>query len=418
MKVTRKKICEFSIITVSALALSQVAQASDYYQTSAPITYKLSQPGSPMGLYPDQAPLNMGYQQPSHINAPVQSAEARPQQRQLPSFLQTQPNTAPAMAPTMRQGQQVAEWPQPVRPQTAPRPQTQAPSFDLSNIDETLYKHQKVGNPYTVLGKTYKPEHQPDYDRTGTASWYGDKFHGKLTANGETYDKNALTAAHKTLPLNSYVIVTNINTGKSLKLRLNDRGPFIGDRIIDLSEAAAKRLGIASEGLGEVRVQYAGPADPNESNVVAQLPAQPASQPVLTPVAPLTTPKAPELGEPGYQPLRDLPQPQAEPVALPQAFEPAPVAQPAPEFEPAPVFEQSSQAPITAPQVMVPNIMLPVPSVPRQSHVPIPEAYNPPAPGEEDITTLTIKGPIHLAGYKTVRTDEKVILAVHEDEKK
>ena len=93
------------------------------------------------------------------------------------------------------------------------------------------------------------------------ASWYGDKFHGKPTATGETFNKYDLTAAHKTLPLNSMVYVTNIETGKSLVVRLNDRGPFIGDRIIDLSEAAANALGTKGQGLNKVRVRYAGPAD-------------------------------------------------------------------------------------------------------------------------------------------------------------
>jgi len=108
---------------------------------------------------------------------------------------------------------------------------------------------------------TYTPRHNPDYDRVGEASWYGDTFHGKPTANGELYDKTAMTAAHKTLPLNSYVIVTHLETGKSLKIRLNDRGPFIDGRIIDLSEAAARELGIINAGLSRVRVRYAGPAD-------------------------------------------------------------------------------------------------------------------------------------------------------------
>ena len=120
--------------------------------------------------------------------------------------------------------------------------------------------HQKVGVPYKIKGRWYRPSHDPDYDRTGVASWYGPQFHGKLTANGELFDMNRLTAAHKTLPLPSLVRVTNVENGRSAVLRLNDRGPFAGDRIIDLSRAAAEKLGTRRQGLGRVRVEYLGPA--------------------------------------------------------------------------------------------------------------------------------------------------------------
>ena len=93
----------------------------------------------------------------------------------------------------------------------------------------------KVGNKYKVKGKFYYPKKDMFYNKTGIASWYGPKFHGKLTANGEIYNQNALTAAHKTLPLPSSVKVTNLKNNKSLILRINDRGPFVNNRIIDLS---------------------------------------------------------------------------------------------------------------------------------------------------------------------------------------
>lgn len=149
----------------------------------------------------------------------------------------------------------------PARPMPTPRTQD---SFDQASVDPDLYKHQRIGKRYTIMGKSYTPKHRPDYDVTGVASWYGDKFHGKPTATGETYDMHDLTAAHKTLPLNSMLYVTNVENGKTLMVRLNDRGPFIGDRIIDLSKASAQALGIT--GLGKVRVQYAGPADPMAAN--------------------------------------------------------------------------------------------------------------------------------------------------------
>ncbi|MGI9478966.1 MAG: septal ring lytic transglycosylase RlpA family protein [Hyphomicrobiaceae bacterium] len=120
--------------------------------------------------------------------------------------------------------------------------------------------YYKVGKPYTINGIRYTPRHQPSYDRVGVASWYGDKFHGRLTANGETYDMNAITAAHPTLPLPSLVRVTNMRTGRRLVVRVNDRGPYARNRIIDLSRRSAEILGLKRQGTGAVRVQYLGPA--------------------------------------------------------------------------------------------------------------------------------------------------------------
>jgi len=112
----------------------------------------------------------------------------------------------------------------------------------------------KIGNKYEVNGKFYYPKKDLFYSKSGIASWYGPKFHGKLTANGEIYNQNALTAAHKTLPLPSSVKVTNLENNKSVTLRINDRGPFVNDRIIDLSSKAADLLGLKQNGTGLVRV--------------------------------------------------------------------------------------------------------------------------------------------------------------------
>ncbi|MDH4570532.1 septal ring lytic transglycosylase RlpA family protein [Pseudomonas sp. BN414] len=115
-------------------------------------------------------------------------------------------------------------------------------------------------NPYTVLGKTYYPMNDARrYQAVGTASWYGTKFHGQATANGEAYDLYGMTAAHKTLPLPSYVRVTNLDNGRTVILRVNDRGPFYSDRIIDLSFAAAKKLGYAETGTARVKVEGIDP---------------------------------------------------------------------------------------------------------------------------------------------------------------
>ncbi len=113
----------------------------------------------------------------------------------------------------------------------------------------------KVGAPYTVAGRRYTPRIQPNYRAEGLASWYGPKFHGKPTANGEIFDQYALTAAHKTLPLPSKVRVTNLDNGRQLVVRVNDRGPFIGDRIIDLSRRSAQLLGVEKVGVAPVRLE-------------------------------------------------------------------------------------------------------------------------------------------------------------------
>lgn len=118
----------------------------------------------------------------------------------------------------------------------------------------------KVGAPYRVHGKLYVPRKNRHYVRRGTASWYGELFHGRRTANGEIYDMEALTAAHRTLPLPSYARVTNLRNGRSLVVRVNDRGPYANNRIIDLSWAVASLLRMRRAGTAPVRVEYLGPA--------------------------------------------------------------------------------------------------------------------------------------------------------------
>lgn len=117
-------------------------------------------------------------------------------------------------------------------------------------------KRVKVGKPYEVMGQSYVPKYEPEYVEQGLASWYGPGFHGKSTASGERYDQNEMTAAHRTLPLPSIVEVTLLKTGKKVKARVNDRGPFSKKRIIDLSEKTAKELGLVRYGVSEVKVEY------------------------------------------------------------------------------------------------------------------------------------------------------------------
>ena len=123
----------------------------------------------------------------------------------------------------------------------------------------------KVGKPYQVAGAWYYPQEDFAYDETGIASWYGPDFHAKLTANGETFDQNAVTAAHKTLQMPSIARVTNLENGRSIIVRINDRGPFVNGRILDLSRKSAQLLGMEGKGTAKVRVQIL----PEESRVLA-----------------------------------------------------------------------------------------------------------------------------------------------------
>lgn len=141
-----------------------------------------------------------------------------------------------------------------------------------NNSYDTNYKGSvKVGDPYTIKNKTYVPVIEDQYDQIGTASWYGDDFHCRKTANGESFNKNQLSAAHNTLPLPSVAKVTNLENGRSVNVVINDRGPFAHNRIIDLSEKAAIELGMRASGLATVRVQFL----PKESNeMMAKLPSK------------------------------------------------------------------------------------------------------------------------------------------------
>lgn len=115
---------------------------------------------------------------------------------------------------------------------------------------------RQIGKPYKIKGKWYTPKEEPGYDRSGQASWYGPNFHGRLTANGEIYDQYALTAAHPTFPLPSYARVTNLENGKSVVVRVNDRGPYHAGRVVDLSARASELLDYQRKGVARVRVQY------------------------------------------------------------------------------------------------------------------------------------------------------------------
>lgn len=218
-------------------------------------------------------------------------------------------------------------------------------TFMQNGLSSSLHATQNVGNPYTVMGKTYYPAHNPNYNEVGPVSWYGDRFHGKMTASGEIFDKNAMTAAHRTLPLGSLVTVTNLATGQSLTVRINDRGPFVGNGLIDLSEAAATALGFTAMGGGDVQVKYAGPAAPKQQ---------------------------------GYMPRLQQPRQHMQPQFQAQAPAPA--------------------------QMFMPEVVAP------HAPVAIPQSQAQMAQGQ---TTLTIKGPIHMASHKGTHAPARLIKAVN-----
>jgi len=177
----------------------------------------------------------------------------------------------------------------------------------------------RVGKPYTVAGRVYVPEEDANYREEGLASWYGDDFHGRLTANGEVFDMASLSAAHPTLPMPCYARVTNLSNGKSLIVRVNDRGPYHGNRLMDVSSRAAELLEFKGNGVARVRVEYVGRA-PLEGSDDRQLVATlrtgaPAPAPSLVRVA-SARPFVPEISLSG-RPIRgEVPLPEGRPYSL------------------------------------------------------------------------------------------------------
>lgn len=228
-----------------ALAMSMLVAGPALAQ--APIEYKSTSKATILRL--ESRPQVMSLSVASH--APV------------PSFS----NAAPAGALDLRPG--------------APKPTFGPTPLGASGTSVPMAAHKApsaavapfAGPPYEVAGRWYVPAHEPNYNEVGIASWYGPSFHGKASANGETFDENDLTAAHPTLPIPSLVRVTNLENGKIVVVRLNDRGPFVDDRIIDLSKAAGAALGMYAKGTAKVRVEYVGPAPASgggESPVTAE----------------------------------------------------------------------------------------------------------------------------------------------------
>ncbi|MCA6120337.1 septal ring lytic transglycosylase RlpA family protein [Bradyrhizobium sp. WSM 1704] len=177
----------------------------------------------------------------------------------------------------------------------------------------------RIGKPYVVAGRTYVPEEDVNYRAEGVASWYGNDFHGRLTANGEVFDMGALTAAHPTLPMPSYARVTNLSNGKSLVVRVNDRGPYHGNRLIDVSNKAAELLEFKGNGVARVRVEYVGRA-PLEGSDDRQLLATlrtgtPAPSPSMVRVASARS-FVPEMPSSAGRIRGDVPLPEGRPYSL------------------------------------------------------------------------------------------------------
>ncbi|MPZ59472.1 MAG: septal ring lytic transglycosylase RlpA family protein [Rhizobiales bacterium] len=177
----------------------------------------------------------------------------------------------------------------------------------------------RVGKPYVVAGRTYVPQESRHYRAEGLASWYGEDFHGRLTANGEVFDMHSISAAHPTLPIPSYVRVTNLRNSRSIVARVNDRGPYHGNRVIDVSARTAKLLGFRDHGIARVRVEYVGTASLSGSDdrkLVATLrengPAPAPSRVMLASAKPFV----PRADEPVRRSRGPTPVPQARPFAM------------------------------------------------------------------------------------------------------
>ncbi|MHA4837231.1 septal ring lytic transglycosylase RlpA family protein [Sphingopyxis sp. MSC1_008] len=182
-----------------------------------------------------------------------------------------------------------------------------APSSAVAGVADVPVK---IGDPYSVGGVTYTPADIPDYDDVGYASWYGDELAGRPTANGETFDPAGISAAHKTLPLPSYVEVTALDTGRTILVRVNDRGPMVSDRLIDLSRGAAEQLGL-TDSVAAVRVRRTNPPAAERAQLRS---GKPVRERIATPGSLLAILRSK---------AKALPVPKAATAATPVAAQPA-----------------------------------------------------------------------------------------------
>ncbi|BBK42934.1 hypothetical protein STVA_29540 [Allostella vacuolata] len=250
----------------------------------------------------------------------------------------------------------------------------------------------KIGNPYQIMGVWYYPKEEYDYRETGIASWYGSDFHGKSTANGETYDMNDLTAAHRTLPLPSIVRVTNLENGRSMTLRVNDRGPFARSRIIDISRRGAQLLGFERQGTAKVRVEimaaeseqlaqiYRG--SPTIGQALARTPSLPDPSAPPTAVAALPAASPPSVASSGGGGTGDV-------ISLP-GLAPLPASAPAPVAIAPQALPDTPPLAATAPTVTAMTIeQVPLPP-PAAAAVP---ARRPPPPLPPALAAVVAEAP-------------------------
>jgi rare lipoprotein A len=311
----------------ATLAISAVPQP--LHAQAAP-ALRFDTPSNPVSAAP-AAPVRPRYTRidPDHVAAPPRATGTVPAATAGPAA-PGRPEVRPAVTGTG------AAAVSPSRPATAsPAPVSSAPDAPSAPTATPLAAAppvspvrpldvapwQKIGAPYTVSGTMFIPSHEPDYDETGVASWYGEDFHGRATANGEIFDMGVATAAHPTLPIPSLVEVTNLDNGRSIVVRVNDRGPFAGGRLIDLSARAAELLGYRSEGTARVRVRYVGPADPTPLVTAGTLTPLPGSRPRRQILAGTAAPTERPAASPGRTPAGAL--------RTPASAVPAPAAAPA-----------------------------------------------------------------------------------------
>jgi rare lipoprotein A len=207
--------------------------------------------------------------------------------------------------------------------------------------------YYKIGQPYEIDGVTYTPAEDYNYDETGIASWYGPDFHGKITANGELYDMNQVTAAHKTLPMPCLVRVTNLDNGRTIVVRVNDRGPYARGRVLDMSRRGAQLLGYEKTGTAKVRVQIMA----KESMILAQAAKQGQMSVDIAGLDPDQAPPLPE-GTPGYTragPIFNAPLAQQQ-LPPPQQYAQPQFAQPQ--------YPQPRYIPPSAQQPVAPSVAL------------------------------------------------------------
>jgi len=214
--------------------------------------------------------------------------------------------------PVVEEDEEGSAGPVSLTPATQPRVQVAQQVQQQPAAEEGAQpwlERERVGPPYEANGRWYVPTPEPGYQQTGTASWYGAQFQGQRTASGETFDQEALTAAHPTLPIPSLVQVTNLENGREVIVRVNDRGPFVGDRLIDMSRGAAAVLGFEQSGQARVNVRYLGPAPRRVNADGTPAPAStqvPAAAPVQTEEGPLLPP-AIQTGELAGAPVDERP---------------------------------------------------------------------------------------------------------------